>query len=82
MKKYTKPVLFYENFELMQHIAGLTCSVMMNSDTEATCTTGDGSDSGGFSNMFVSADCGVNLDTLGEEYCYYNGDAQWVAFNS
>lgn len=39
MKKYVKPQLYYENFELTQRIAG-DCGVIMNHTDLGNCTTG------------------------------------------
>ena len=72
MKTYNKPELFYENFELSQHIAG-TCQFKVTStlnDEPNTCSGSgklpfiDGIIVNGFARADV--DCAVPVDI----YCY------------
>ncbi len=48
MKKYVKPELYYENFELSQHIAACGIDVNFSSGTDYSCNPKlDGSFLGG-----------------------------------
>lgn len=77
MKKYVKPELFYEKYELTQHIAD--CAWELTNSTKDTCAAqADPIKLPGFQNLFVSAinDC-VNIPTehggFYEDYCEFNG---------
>lgn len=74
MKKYVKPELFYENFELSQHIAD--CAWEMHYTLEGGChADGDSSKLPGFKDLFtVAARCSLN-ETTYEDYCYTTGSA-------
>lgn len=76
MKKYVKPDLFYEDFELSHSIAN--CSAALN-HTESECTLDPGEAPGLFlpagENVF-STICEYTLDELGyEDYCYWTGSS-------
>lgn len=73
MKKYVKPDVAFEGFELSQHIAG-GCSILMNHSDINNCentTTGDGENwflpTTGF---FAEGSCDL---TNNLPICYYNG---------
>ncbi len=77
MKPYVKPELYYESFELAQHIAG--CNITMNNTVEANCT-GDGTIGKITSNgWFVTIDYCISIN---ESYCYTNGAGTTVTVNS
>ena len=66
MKPYVKPELYYENFELAQHIAG--CNVTLEASNPMDCTaTGiiDGYES---RSWFLNNGCTPKL----EDYCITN----------
>ena len=74
MKKYVKPELFYERFELNQHIAD--CAWELTNPNQSNCAaSADQNLLPGFTTLFVSsnAECeyipGVNY----EDYCYHDG---------
>lgn len=76
MKKYVKPELFYEHYELSQHIAD--CAWELTNSTKETCSAKADSDylphlSG--ANLFIDTDYGCVL-IPGEnysDYCYHDG---------
>lgn len=78
MKKYVKPELFYEKFELSQHIAG-TCAWVLNSakgDCKASC---EGMDDG----TLFSSEIGCYFDSeVVEDYCYTTGSEGMNVFAS
>ena len=79
MKTYVKPELFFESFELSQHIAG--CSLQLNNEVQ-TCTasgtifgvTLDGTSE----SWFVSEACTAQV----ESYSYTNGSMNVATINS
>ena len=85
MKTYVKPELFFESFELSQHIAG--CSLQLNVGDAATCNaTGciediyeEGKGTGVKSGWFIDSQiCAVEV----EAYCYTNGSMNIATINS
>lgn len=74
MKKYVKPELIYEKFELTQHIAD--CAWELTNSTENTCSAqADPDYLPGFPNLFMSDASGCDL-IPGEnyqDYCYHDG---------
>lgn len=72
MKKYVKPDVAFEGFELSQHIAG-GCGVIINSAKVESCqSTGEGDLNLGVVGLFLpEAQCVVDGTGYGE-YCYYN----------
>ena len=83
MKPYVKPELYYENFELAQHIAG--CSITeINSVDVLNCTA-----SGTISNIFAKdyskawfVEANENCDDKAEGYCYTNSLMVSATINS
>ena len=85
MKKYVKPVLIYENFELNHSIAN--CSPAMNHSKE-TCDY-DSSELYGLLNsgetVFNSDNCTMTLDDfkkIYEGYCLQTGTDDYNLFTS
>lgn len=78
MKKYVKPELFYEQFEVSQHIA--SCSgEQLNFDSTKTCIVKNGPLEGLFCGDHCSTDVsGAEI----EDYCYTNGEAGMSLFAS
>lgn len=83
MKEYVKPELYYESFELSQHIAG--CSLTLETGDPSTCDAtgyigGDYLDGNGENRgWFISQDiCSVTV----EGYCYTNGSINLTTINS
>lgn len=81
MKKYVKPDLCYENFQLSHTIA--SCSVPLNHGAE-TCKF-DSSDLGGNAGDFTifteGENCEVGPDVY-EDYCVYKSSDDYTIFNS
>lgn len=76
MKPYVKPELFYENFELSQHIAA--CGIDVNfADTEK-CIPSLDSDFWGMSDTVFSdgrTNCSIDISVI-EAYCYTSGTTE------
>lgn len=70
MKKYMKPELLFENFELAQHIASMTCAAIINSADPSVCsasiTLGET-----ITGIFEDSKICDN-DALMQLYCYTN----------
>ena len=84
MKKYVKPDVAFEGFELSQHIAG-GCSALLNSaDVNSCSTTGKGEFDGMDVGLFAQGYCEVPFETSVWENisCYYNGTSAINFFNS
>lgn len=76
MKKYVKPELYYENFELSQHIAA--CGIDVNNSTEqSNCAKLDETFWPGLGGTTVFSDnsCGIDIGAL-EVYCYTSGTSE------
>ena len=76
MKKYVKPELYYENFELSQHIAACGIDVK-NSTSQYDCAQLDPDFWGGMSGrVFDSANsCTLDIRAI-EVYCYTAGTSE------
>ena len=73
MKKYVKPELVYERFELTQHIAD--CAWELTNSTKDTCSAqADPDFLPGFQNLFVAEanGCQITSDVY-QDYCYHDG---------
>lgn len=79
MKKYVKPELFYEKFELSQHIASCDL-VQFNHRDWVSCQIRDDNDLGlsPGDNVFGDESC----DVIIEDYCYTNGTGGSMVFGS
>ena len=72
MKKYIKPELFYERYELSQHIADCAWELQFADDQNCIAIP-DQDDYPDHPNLFTDYDrCGMTPDAL-EAYCYHNG---------
>lgn len=83
MKKYVKPELFYEHFELSEQIAA--CAYDLNFTDVSSC--GDkgylGTDVGYSSDMILIGTVGVDGCVIPvEQYCYQTGQGGYNTFNS
>lgn len=80
MKTYVKPELFFESFELSQHIAG--CSLKLTQDVGACNASGSIGDEyldGKRGSWFISRPtCTAEV----EAYCYTNGSMNIATINS
>ena len=78
MKPYVKPELYYESFELAQHIAG--CSLTPQSGSPETCQYAGVIGVVDASNWFIDNPnvCGVPV----EDYCYTNSYSDIATINS
>lgn len=77
MKTYVKPELFFESFELSQHIAGCNLK-LLDKDVGACEATGVIEGIPGDS-WFISKD---PCTTVVEAYCYTNGSMNVATINS
>ena len=79
MKKYVKPELFYEPYELSQHIANCTLEIV-NSTDDKTCQgipdPGQGMDG------WVLLQAEVICEMPWEDYCYESGTSDLTIFAS
>ena len=80
MKKYVKPELFYESFELSQHIAGCNLKLQSTDACSIWNTVAEGSIEGVHSDSwFVEGGaCSVGV----EVYCYTNGSLNAAVISS
>lgn len=78
MKPYVKPELYYENFELAQHIAG--CNISMTNTVEGNCTGNGTIGPWKQDAWFLDANDACAAKT--EKYCYTNGAGTTVTVNS
>lgn len=80
MKKYVKPELFFENYELSQHIAVCDWDLMAGTlnDAEHACRF-KGDDAGAVGEIiFTNKEQGCSI----QSYCYTTGADGWSIFNS
>lgn len=78
MKTYVKPELYYESFELSQHIAA--CALQIESADAASCKIINDREFGGelVGGFIAKPVC----DFPYEQYCYTNGVGMPATFNS
>lgn len=80
MKKYVKPELFYESYELTQQIAACDYDSHGTMNDEGCQFTGLNKDFNETMTIFMSG-CGSN--TITESYCYHNASSGYYGiFNS
>lgn len=77
MKKYVKPELFYENFELTQQVA--ICQYDLNHTKPDNCNSFIGGEDSDFPGLIVLTDM---CDTYIEDYCYHGSTGGHSIFNS
>ena len=81
MKKYIKPDLYYENFELSQHIAA--CLFDMEDFQDLNTCSVTGKDAGYPDDMkFFASGTGACIDGPLDDICYTNGTTGINLFNS
>lgn len=81
MKKYVKPELFYESFELSQHIAGCSLQINKSAMSDVVNCTAEGYVEGIHStSWFVEKANGCS--PVMEVYCYTNGSITSATVNS
>lgn len=74
MKKYVKPEIFIEKFELSKHIAD--CAWELTNSTKENCSAAADPDHiPGLPNLFLNSEKGCVLipGENYEEYCYHDG---------
>lgn len=78
MKKYVKPELFYENYELSQYVAGCGVKITLTSADAKSCN--GTSESPSFPGLLFtdSPRCGNVI----QDYCITNGGGSTVTFGS
>lgn len=82
MKPYVKPELYYENFELAQHIAG--CSLELQHEDGLQCAA-TGTVTDGFGEEMHLDTWFINnlvCKTPLQSYCYTNGSLSHITINS
>ena len=78
MKKYVKPELFYENYELSQYVAGCGVKVKLNLADPGSCA----GTSDTWPKVFTSANSACSGGTILDEYCIMNAGGTSVTFGS
>lgn len=82
MKKYVKPELFYEHYELSQHIADCAWE-LTNVDSKNCSAEADTAKIGALPNLFMSTINGCVLnETNYQDYCYHGGVSAANTFKS
>ena len=76
MKKYVKPELIFESFEMSQQIA--SCDFDGDFNETACGFTGDN----GFGETVTIFSSKPTCDTMPESYCYHNSSGGFGIFNS
>lgn len=81
MKKYIKPELFYERFELTQHIAD--CAWELNSQNKEVCAAlADQAQLSGLPSLFTKPTiCEITSDVY-NDFCYHGGANGFNVFKS
>lgn len=83
MKKYVKPELFYESFELSQSIAVCGWDMSNLSDKDSCTALGDESVGNFPVSLFTEKPrCEATEGDVGEAYCYEVSSGAWGIFNS
>lgn len=77
-KKYEKPQVYMEKFELAEHIAG--CNVTLLTDNPLKCV-GDGIIDGEQTNSWF-IDANTSCSITAEGYCYTNSSINVATINS
>ena len=79
MKTYVKPELYYEHFELSQHIAA--CMLRLNLGSVETCSATANPVSDGLAYFVSEGICTPGTADTGI-YCYFNGSVSNTTFMS
>lgn len=74
-KTYVKPELYFESFELAEHIAG--CNLSLTSTVD-TCTASGDIGTNYSDSWFISKACTM----LVEDFCYYPNESNLNTINS
>ena len=80
MKKYVKPELFYEHFELSTHIANCIFESVNSGEPGACAFKGDSDSDWPGMHIFTGTTAGCEWPT--EVVCYYTGAGGMNTFNS
>ena len=82
MKKYVKPMLIYERFELSKHIAD--CAWDLQADSDETCNaTADEDKLKGYTTLFNDGNNTCDYKPgMFQNYCYFNGAQSVNVFKS
>lgn len=82
MKKYVKPELFYESFELAEQIAvGCSSNVLVNYADGNSCQADDFNGTGWTVFSTVNVNCTTKSNVI-EGYCYHSGADGFTIFSS
>ncbi|MDY5326071.1 MAG: hypothetical protein SPH42_04335 [Gemmiger sp.] len=85
MKPYVKPELYFESFELAQHIAACAWDMKNNNDGNSCTAEWDTTDFGGvIEGQLFNYDnnaCGIKDKDVGN-ICYTNSEPNYRVFNS
>lgn len=80
MKAYVKPVLYYERFELSQHVAD--CAWELDLMNQESCGFKGDPDFGFDASMKILTDDSICNETKFQYYCYTNGSGAMKIFAS
>ena len=80
MKKYVKPELFYERYELTEQIAA--CSWDAYNQMDETNCAFSGDKSTGLEGLYAFTDSSKGCEFVPENYCYQNGGEGFNSFAS
>ena len=72
MKKYVKPDLYFESFQLTQHIAACGYDYMGTLEEAKNCTFVGDEDMGNVPGIYF-LDSKYGCETVVDRYCYTNG---------
>ena len=81
MKKYVKPYICFEKFELSSHIAACALDMPRQADVNNCFAVGDPEYGYEGQNFFMNAENGCSDGPI-EGYCYTNGTEALNLFNS
>lgn len=79
MKEYVKPELYYESFELSQHIAG--CNLQMLNTIETACAASGTIDGIGSSGAWFVNGIDACMNWV-QDFCYTNSEGSLTTINS
>lgn len=80
MKPYVKPELYYENFELAQHIAG--CAFTSQNETSPETCIYEGTIGKITGSWFIKGSTVCAEVNPAQDYCYTNGTTTIATINS
>lgn len=83
MKKYVKPVLIFERYELSQNIADCSWEVEFADENACMAYADEALLGSGWGSLFTNdRGCNIDVDTGVEEYCYHASSQFFTVFKS